>query len=107
MFDVKRWQKSGLPKPTCSLGELRPIRKATLRDEDPLFPAGTVLADLERVDADLRLEEEDRRLVVGEGGSRGTPAMRTSICGFPPARCGTLANTLGKPVRNSLGTNTL
>jgi len=43
--------------PLVTVNELRPIREAIMREEEPFFPTGAVLVDLERFDANLGLEE--------------------------------------------------
>jgi hypothetical protein len=52
--------------PLVAIHELRPVRETVLGEEEPLFPTGPVVVDLERVDADLGLEERGGRGVVGK-----------------------------------------
>ena len=60
MRDIGRGRVS--QSPFVAVNELRPIRKTIMRKEEPLLPTGTVIVDLEGVDANLGLEER--------GGSR-------------------------------------
>lgn len=50
-------------RPLVAVNKLRPIRKAVVRDDSPFLQTGTVLANIEGVDANLGLEES---LVVVE-----------------------------------------
>ena len=52
--------------PLVAVNELRAVRVAVMREEDPFLPAGTVAADLEGVDAQLGLVGGARSYVVGE-----------------------------------------
>lgn len=53
--DVGRGRVSQSPLVTVS--ELRSVRKKALVDEQPLFPPGAVVLDLEGVNANLGFEE--------------------------------------------------
>lgn len=53
--------------PFVAVHEIRAVRKEIVRDEEPFFPAGAVLGDLERVNADLGLEEWSGSWAAGEG----------------------------------------
>ena len=55
----ERLRRPDLPKPTCGYNRA-PICLYGVLPQEPFFPAGTVLIDLERVDANLRLKEGGR-----------------------------------------------
>ena len=53
-------------RPPVAVDKLLPAREDTVRDEEPLLPAGSVLVDLEGVNANLGLEEGSRGWAVEE-----------------------------------------
>ena len=53
--------------PLAAVNDLRSIWKTSMPEEEPFFPTGSVLVDIERIDADLGLEEGGGRGAVGEG----------------------------------------
>ena len=63
--------------PLVAIHVLRPVRETVLGEEEPLFPTGPVLVDLEWVDADLGPEERGGRGVVG-GEGKGIVRDRNS-----------------------------
>jgi hypothetical protein len=68
-----------LPNPFVAINEFQFNCEAVVREHEPFFSAGTVLVDLERVDANLGFEEgggnrttgEREELVAGTVGGRG------------------------------------
>ena len=68
-----------LPNPFVAINEFQFNCEAVMREHEPFFSAGTVLVDLERVDANPGFEEgggnratgEREELVAGTVGGRG------------------------------------
>ena len=54
--------------PFAAINDLRPICDASVPEEEPFFPTGSVLVDLEWVDANLGLEERGGGCAVWESG---------------------------------------
>ena len=52
--------------PLVAVGEVGPVGESTVVDEEPFFPAGAVVSDLERVDANLGFEEGSGSEAVGK-----------------------------------------
>ena len=61
--------------PLATIHDLRSICKTSMSEEEPLFPTGSVLVDLEWVDADLGLEEGGGGCAVWEGNRVITRAI--------------------------------
>ena len=71
--------------PLAAVHDLRPVCEMNLPNEEPFFPAGTVVVNLQRVDANLGLEEggglraggERDRVVAGAIAVHGGSGWRT------------------------------
>ena len=55
--------------PLAAIHDLRSVCKASMPEEEPLFPTASVLVDLERINTDLGLEERGGGCAVGKRNS--------------------------------------